>query len=173
MSVRKTKAATLGFQQASDVRVTKVGDIPHGYKVRASVTNAGTPFSTQTLKRKPKKKTVRESVEESLAEQCSRLVLAIEGSTLLKTISFDNGSMSPLNVLALEENWWYLRDNPTSRIFVRGHLDPNEQSADLALGRAQSVRAFFIQRGVEPARLVIAPGDRSGRRVDFIVVEQS
>ncbi|KAK3247327.1 hypothetical protein CYMTET_43170 [Cymbomonas tetramitiformis] len=166
---------------ASNVQVAKIGDTPHGYKVRASVHTTDLPRSTPASKVKPtaskskpkKKKAVREVVQqESITEQCGRLVLALEGSTLLKAISFDRGGVSPLNVLALEDNWWYIRDNPQCRILVRGHVDPEEPVADLSLGRAQSVRAFFIQRGVEPTRLIIAPGDRNGRRVDFVVIEQ-
>lgn len=81
----------------------------------------------------------------------------------------------------------WLRDRPDRNVVIEGHTDSqgsDAYNADLALRRAQAVRAYLAQQGVEPARLLAqgygerhpiasnasADGRRQNRRVEMLVM---
>lgn len=56
---------------------------------------------------------------------------------------------------SLQDNLEILRDNPSIMVLVEGYASPNERNAQgLADARAQTVRDFYVNGGIDPARII-------------------
>jgi len=105
----------------------------------------------------------------------------------LRTVyfAFDSSNLDAQAQQVLEGNAQYLQLNPTLTVQVEGHCDERgTREYNYALGqrRADSVREYLIQRGIEPTRLnpisygedrPVAPGSgeeawAQNRRVQFM-----
>lgn len=113
--------------------------------------------------------------------------IEIKGTVLFETAksTIRDESKSLLNQVALT-----ILANPSIRLVrVEGHTDdrgPTEDNYFLSQDRADSVRRYLIERGVEPERLVAegygeedpidtnntATGRARNRRVEFVIIEQ-
>jgi outer membrane protein OmpA-like peptidoglycan-associated protein len=124
-------------------------------------------------------------------EQAFRLEPIKPGATLsLDNIYFKTGQwdLLPPSYAELERLIAFLRLNPRVWIQINGHTDNTGNAAEklqLSLNRAESVRAYLIQRGILPLRLKVkgygmtrprasnrtAAGRRANRRVEFEVIK--
>lgn len=71
---------------------------------------------------------------------------------------FDSANLLPGARTALERKVEWLKKKPFSRAIIEGHSDirgPGEYNLKLGQRRAQAVRAFLEDRGIEPQRIQI------------------
>lgn len=100
-----------------------------------------------------------ESAAETVHEVDLELLPAREGARIvLRHVYFDFASagLRPESGPELERIVRFLRDNPSVRVEVEGHTDSVGSAAAndrLSTSRAQSVRSYLIDRGIEPARV--------------------
>ncbi|NDD58611.1 MAG: hypothetical protein EBZ47_05055 [Chlamydiae bacterium] len=80
-------------------------------------------------------------------------------SKIFRTIHFatdEHVVKNEIDIQTLQKIATYLKDHPSTYIFVAGHCDQRGPEAyNLALGtrRANSVRAFLVQKGVNPEQI--------------------
>lgn len=71
---------------------------------------------------------------------------------------FDSDKILPKYVPLLEKGMVYLNKNPESVIIIEGHTDvlgKDRYNLDLGDKRARAIKAYFIEKGVYPERIVI------------------
>ena len=96
-----------------------------------------------------------ESLSETISDQPTASARAIfENEDIY--FEFDSIRLSPdaQEILTKKANW--LRVNPGVNITIEGHCDnrgTNEYNLALGEGRAQSVKAFLVDLGIQPSRL--------------------
>ena len=95
------------------------------------------------------------------------------------------GAQRNLEPLAL-----FLRQNPGRNVIIEGHTDSvgsNAYNEQLSFARAEAVRSFLIQQGIDPNRITArglgeafpvatnetAAGRQQNRRVDVIIQRAS
>lgn len=113
------------------------------------------------------------------------------GETInLKNVFFQTATASllPSSFTELERVVSLMRDNPSLRIKLKGHTDnlgPAERLLKLSLARAEAVRDYLVEKGVEATRLSckgyggsepLAPNNsrdnqQRNRRVEFEILE--
>jgi len=83
--------------------------------------------------------------------------------------NFDDASLSPEARMILKQKIAWLRENPDVSVLIEGHCDERGTAEyNIALGqrRAQSVKTFMVNAGINPSRLsTISYGEE--RPVDF------
>lgn len=90
---------------------------------------------------------------------------------VLEGIFFDTGSanIKPTSYKVLDRNAKQLRDRPHVKIMVVGYTDSvggETYNQRLSEKRAQSVRGYFVERGIEPRRIGAVGRGESMPRAD-------
>jgi outer membrane protein OmpA-like peptidoglycan-associated protein len=118
-----------------------------------------------------------------------RVAIAKGKLELKEKVFFDTArtTIEPASFSLLDEVAAVLKDNPgVERVVIEGHADsqgPAAGNRKLSQGRAEAVRAYLIERGVEPGRLraagfgssrpiadnSTAAGRELNRRVEFVL----
>jgi len=119
----------------------------------------------------------------------ARVVVTKEKLELSEKVFFDTGktTIAPASFGLLDEVAAVLRDHPeVAKVVVEGHTDNRggaAQNRELSLGRAEAVRRYLVERGVEPGRVEAkgfgasrpvadnrtAEGREQNRRVEFTI----
>lgn len=113
-----------------------------------------------------------------------------EPKYMLDTVyfDFDQSNIRPDQTVALERNLAWMKQNPNAPVRLEGHCDERgTEEYNFALGdrRADSVRQWMIDRGVDPSRMQsvskgeLEPADpghsesawSKNRRAEFLVLE--
>ncbi|GAB3778978.1 OmpA family protein [Spirosoma horti] len=129
--------------------------------------------------------------QEITGKQLNMIPLVSGSVVRLNNIFFDTGKseLRPESGPELDRLVTTLNESPKMVIEVRGHTDntgSNEINAKLSQDRADSVREYFISKGIEPDRIAskgfgeskpIAPNDtddgrQKNRRVEFVIVRK-
>jgi len=111
------------------------------------------------------------------------------GKINLRGIKFDSGksTIMPESYYVLDEAVKLLKDNPKVRIEVQGHTDSvGSSSSNMSLSqyRAEAVRNYLIQHGIESERIVAKgfgesqpivdngtkEGQAQNRRIEFLII---
>ena len=83
--------------------------------------------------------------------------------------NFDDASLSPEARAILQQKVAWMRENPGTSVLIEGHCDERGTAEyNIALGqrRAQSVKTFMVNAGINPSRLsTISYGEE--RPIDF------
>ena len=120
---------------------------------------------TLSLSACPKKQTVKQTADDSLADQDSveSQELDIHGkdfvsNTNLETIRFeyDSADLQTEARDTLARNATYLKSNPDLEVLSEGHTDERgtvEYNIALGQKRSQSVRKYYISLGIDPKRV--------------------
>lgn len=118
-----------------------------------------------------------------------RVVVAKERLELKEKVFFDTGktTIKPQSYGLLDEVAAVLKGNPdVKRVVIEGHTDSKGgkvANTKLSAGRAKAVRAYLVEKGVEPARLETKgfgpsrpvadnkteKGREENRRVEFVI----
>lgn len=102
--------------------------------------------------------------EENLKEESIDATMASEREQEDKTrfenediyFEFDSIQLSPQAIEILTKKGEWLRENPTATVTIEGHCDnrgTNEYNLALGEGRAQSVKTFLMDLGIDISRL--------------------
>ncbi|RYF63258.1 MAG: OmpA family protein, partial [Cytophagaceae bacterium] len=129
--------------------------------------------------------------QEITGKQLNMIPLVSGSVVRLNNIFFDTGKseLRPESGPELDRLVTTLNETPKMVIEVRGHTDntgSNEINAKLSQDRADSVREYFISKGIEPDRIAskgfgeskpIAANDtddgrQKNRRVEFVIVRK-
>lgn len=124
-------------------------------------------------------------------KQLKMTPIEVGGVVRLNNIFFDTGKseLRPESGPELDRLVTTLNEAPKMVIEVRGHTDntgSNEINAKLSQDRADSVREYFISKGIEPDRVAskgfgeskpVATNDtdegrQQNRRVEFVIVKK-
>lgn len=80
------------------------------------------------------------------------------------------GSMESEEVLKIEDNIIWLMENQSSVVILEGHCDEwGEAWYNLELGdrRARAIKAYLIEKGIDPERIVLVVSFGEGRPFDL------
>jgi outer membrane protein OmpA-like peptidoglycan-associated protein len=119
------------------------------------------------------------------------IVVTKEKIELKQTIYFDFGkaTIKPVSFPLLDEVALALTDNPNIKVRIEGHTDSvgnDKKNMKLSQARADSVRAYLVKKGIDPARMEskgygetvpiadnrAQEGRDQNRRVEFVIISQ-
>lgn len=111
---------------------------------------------------------------------------------ILKGIEFDRdkATISASSLPALDKSAQVLIDYPSLRVLITGHTDntgSREKNLRLSKARAETVKAYFVSKGIDPARIetdgagsnapldsnATAAGRQLNRRIEIKLLKQS
>ena len=135
--------------------------------------------------------TQRKGFQEITGKELKLIPIEVGRTVRLNNIFFDTGKadLRPESAPELDRLVTTLNEAPKMVIEVRGHTDntgSNEINAKLSQDRADSVREYFISKGIEPDRIAskgfgetkpVATNDtdagrQQNRRVEFVIVKK-
>jgi peptidoglycan-associated lipoprotein len=115
-----------------------------------------------------------ESLSREMADQqAASARSAFENEDIYFDFDSTQLSLDAQEVLSRKANW--LRENPEATITIEGHCDSrgtNEYNLALGEGRAESVKAFLVDLGIKPYRMIaISYGEE--RPIDTAQTEEA
>jgi OOP family OmpA-OmpF porin len=123
---------------------------------------------------------------DEIPEQVKKFTGVIQG------IEFDRGkeTIRPVSTPTLDAAAKVLTDYPTLRVSISGHTDSDgdkQTNLDLSKRRAESVKAYFVSKGLDPSRIETrgagpeepiadnktAAGKQKNRRIEFKLIDEA
>jgi outer membrane protein OmpA-like peptidoglycan-associated protein len=126
-----------------------------------SIRTAALRDSLRLTRNRARMAALRDSIERvELRDSLRQLMTQRQGRVTLRGVNFELGKavLLPVSQEILQDVARSLVSNPTVRVEVAGHTDSTgsrEVNERLSLARAESVKAFLIENGVEADRMEV------------------